>query len=40
MGCDTSKQMDRKLGLWDAELFDYSGVYAADFSLDKAARLE
>lgn len=40
MGCDTSKQMHRKLGLWDAELFDYAGVYAADFSLDKAARLE
>ena len=40
MGCDTSKQMHRKLGLWDADLFDYSGVYGADFSLDKAARLE
>ena len=40
MGCDTSKQMHRNLGLWDADLFDYSGVYGADFSLDKAARLE
>ena len=40
MGCDTSKQMHRDLGLWDAELFDYAGVYGTDFSLDKAARLE
>ena len=40
MGCDTGKQMHRDLGLWDAELFDYPGVYGADFSLDKAARLE
>jgi bleomycin hydrolase len=40
MGCDTGKQMHRDLGLWDAELFNYAGVYSADFSLDKAARLE
>ena len=40
MGCDTGKQMHRDLGLWDANLFDYAGVYGADFSLDKAARLE
>ena len=40
MGCDTGKQMHRDLGLWDAGLFDYAGVYGADFSLDKAARLE
>jgi len=40
MGCDTGKQMHRDLGLWDAELFDYPGVYNAEFSLDKAARLE
>ena len=40
MGCDTGKQMHRDLGLWDAELFDYPGVYGADFSLNKAARLE
>ena len=39
-GCDTGKQMHRDLGLWDAKLFDYAGVYGADFSLDKAARLE
>ena len=40
MGCDTGKQMHRDLGLWDSELFDYAGVYGADFSLEKAARLE
>ncbi|MCI0438868.1 MAG: aminopeptidase, partial [Chloroflexi bacterium] len=40
MGCDVGKQMHNKLGLWDARLFDYASVYDADFSLDKAARLE
>jgi bleomycin hydrolase len=40
MGCDTGKQMHRDLGLWDADLFDYASVYGADFSMDKAARLE
>ena len=40
MGCDTGKQMHRDLGLWDADLFDYGSVYGADFSMDKAARLE
>ncbi len=40
MGCDTGKQMHRDKGIWDAELFDYAGVYGADFSMDKAARLE
>ncbi|MBO55435.1 MAG: aminopeptidase [Dehalococcoidia bacterium] len=40
MGCDTGKQMHRDLGIWDAELFDYPGVYETDFSMDKAERLE
>ena len=40
MGCDTGKQMHRDLGLWDSDLFDYASVYGADFSLDKASRLE
>lgn len=39
-GCDTSKQMHREMGIWDAGLFDYATVYGADFSMDKAARLE
>ncbi len=40
MGCDTGKQMHRDKGLWDADLFDYAGVYGAGFDLDKAERLE
>ena len=40
MGCDTGKQNHRKLGVWDAGLFDYSRVYDADFSLSKAQRLD
>ncbi|HZA22309.1 MAG TPA: C1 family peptidase [Dehalococcoidia bacterium] len=40
MGCDTGKQMHRDKGLWDAQLFNYEGVYSSDFALDKAARLE
>jgi len=40
MGCDTGKQMHRDLGLWDADLFDYASVYGADFSMNKAERLE
>ncbi len=40
MGCDVGKQMHRKLGLWDAQLFDYAGVYGTEFTLDKAGRLD
>ncbi|MEM6460101.1 MAG: C1 family peptidase [Planctomycetota bacterium] len=39
MGCDVGKMMQRQLGVWDAELFDYAGVYGADWSLSKADRL-
>ncbi len=39
MGCDVGKMMHRELGLWDAELFDYAGVYGVDFTHDKAQRL-
>jgi len=39
-GCDVGKQMDRDLGLWDARLRDYQGVYGTDFEMDKAARLQ
>ncbi len=38
-GCDCSPQMDRDMGLWDAHLFDYEGVYDTKFSLNKAERL-
>ena len=40
MGCDTGKQMHRDLGLRDADLFDYASVYGANFSMNKAERLE
>ena len=40
MGCDTGKQSHRKLGLWDANLFDYEGVYGTAFDMDKASRLD
>jgi bleomycin hydrolase len=39
-GCDVGPQMHRKLGLWDANLFDYPSLYGTDFNLDKASRLE
>ena len=40
MGCDVGKMMNSKLGLWDAGLFDYDGVYGTTFDLDKAGRLD
>lgn len=40
MGCDVGKMMERKLGLWDAKLFDYESVYDCAFTLDKADRLQ
>ena len=40
MGCDTGKQNHRKMGLWDANLFDYGAVYGSEFGMDKATRLE
>ena len=39
-GCDTPKQMDRDMGLWDVRLQDYESIYQTDFALDKATRLE
>ena len=39
MGCDVGKMMHRGLGLWDAELFDYEGVYQTKFTHSKAKRL-
>jgi len=38
-GCDCGPQMARDIGLWDAHLFDYEGVYDTQFTLNKAARL-
>ena len=39
-GCDVGKHMDRKSGLWDADLLDYEGVYGTPFELDKSGRLQ
>ena len=38
-GCDCGPQMARDIGLWDAHLFDYEGVYDTKFALNKADRL-
>ncbi len=39
-GCDVGKQMERKRGIWDKDLFGYGALYGTDFGLDKAGRLE
>ena len=39
MGCDVGKEMDRKRGLWDADLFDVEGLYGGEYCMDKADRL-
>ncbi|HEY9293601.1 MAG TPA: C1 family peptidase [Microlunatus sp.] len=39
-GCDVGQQMDRDRGIWDAKLHDLESIYATEFTLDKAARLE
>jgi bleomycin hydrolase len=38
-GCDTGKMSNTKLGMWDAALYDYNGVYGTDLTLSKAERL-
>jgi len=38
-GCDTGKMMQKEIGLWDKDLFDYKDVYDTNFSLIKAERL-
>ena len=39
-GCDVGPHMQRKLGLWDRDLFKYDDLYGEEFSLDKAGRLQ
>ena len=39
MGCDVGKEMDRKRGLWDADLYDVEGLYGVSYGMDKADRL-
>ena len=40
MGCDVGKMFRRDIGIWDAELFDFEGVYGTSLGLTKAERLE
>ena len=39
MGCDVGKNMARKRGLWDAELYDLKRLYGIQFGMEKADRL-
>ena len=38
-GCDCSHHMDRNLGVWDAGLRDYEGIYQTTFDVSKSDRL-
>jgi bleomycin hydrolase len=38
-GCDVGQMMRRDLGIWDAGLYDFAGVYDTRFGLAKADRL-
>jgi bleomycin hydrolase len=38
-GCDTGKMSNTKLGMWDAALYDYNGIYDTDLTMTKAERL-
>jgi bleomycin hydrolase len=38
-GCDVGKMMSSEYGVWDASLYDLSGLYDTTFTLDKADRL-
>ena len=40
MGCDVGKQMERKRGLWDANLFKLEELYGVEFGMEKADRLK
>ena len=39
MGCDVGKQMERKRGLWGANLYEFQGLYGMEFGMEKADRL-
>ncbi|AIY03743.1 MULTISPECIES: C1 family peptidase [Arthrobacter] len=38
-GCDVGPQMVRQEGIWDAELYDYAGLYGAELAMDKETRV-
>lgn len=39
-GCDTGQQANSELGIWDAALYDFAGVYGIADEMDKQARVE
>ncbi|MBC22964.1 MAG: aminopeptidase [Phycisphaerae bacterium] len=39
MGCDVGPMMHRKLGIWDARMFEYDMVYEMDMTTSKEQRL-
>ena len=39
MGCDVGKEMDRKGGYWDANLFNVSELYGVEYGMNKENRL-
>jgi len=39
MGCDVGKQMERKRGIWDSELYEFENLYGVRFGMNKAERL-
>ncbi|MCI6206541.1 MAG: C1 family peptidase [Corynebacterium glucuronolyticum] len=38
-GCDTTQQAARTLGVWDAHLLDYEGIYGVELGMDKQERV-
>ncbi|MCI1676316.1 MAG: C1 family peptidase [Ancrocorticia sp.] len=40
MGCDTGKQCNRDLGIWDEHLYDFDGTYGIDLDMTKAEELQ
>ncbi len=38
-GCDTGKMSNGDIGMWDAALYDYDGVYSTELGVSKADRL-
>jgi len=40
MGCDVGKEMDRKGGYWDANLFNVSDLYGVEYGMNKENRLQ
>jgi len=39
-GCDVGKWLERDMGIMDPAIYDYELVYATEFALDKAGRLD